>query len=229
MERRGFLSGLLSVPLFRRLLSLPLFGSIFRPILGEKAFSKQMADREKAGLRGSVKTCVEETTYAKRKSLTTTEYGLDGRLLATRNSYSDGSEWVTTRTYAADGRLVKTATGKSGEPATESVYTYDERGRLKEITNADGKANLTSYRYDDEGRKTEVKTFGPEVFERNKGMAVAGSMWDAAQTGIGAPEGGSVTTLYDERDLPIELQILDSEGRVVKRFIRTYDGRGRIK
>jgi len=220
MRRRNFLSGLLSLPLFR---------SIFRRIWGEKAFSKQMTDREEAGLRGPVKTCVEETHYPNGKSLTTTEYGLDGRLLATRNSYADGSEWVTTKTYDADGRLVKTASGKSGEPANESLYTYDERGRPKEITNADGKGNLTSYRYDEQGRKTEIKTFGPEVFERNrKGVMVAGSLWDAAQTGIGALEGGSVTTVFDERGLPIELQILSSEGRVVSRFIRTYDANGRI-
>ena len=57
---------------------------------------------------------------------------------------------------------------------------------------------------------------------------VGGSLWDAAQTGIGAVEGGSVTTVFDERDLPIELQILDSEGRVVSRFVRTYDANGRI-
>jgi len=228
MRRRNFLSGLLSLPLFR---------SIFRRMWGEKAFSKQMTDREEAGLRGPVKTCVKEASYPARKSLTTAEYGLDGRLLTTRTSNPvGGSEWVTTKSYDADGRLVKTSLGKSGEPATESLYTYDytydERGRLKEITNADGKGNRTSYRYDQQGRKTEVKTFGHEVLERKReadleGAIVVGmSLWDAAQSG--ALEGGSVTTLYDDRDLPIELQILSSEGRVVSRFIRTYDANGRI-
>jgi hypothetical protein len=225
MKRRNFLSGLLS---------LPLISHIVRLVCGDKVFNglhahTHIRDREEAGLRGSVKTCVEETTYPTGKSLTTTEYDLDGRLLTTRISNSDGSEWITTKTYDADGRLVKTASGKSGEPATESLYTYDERGRLKEITNPDGQGNRTSYRYDEEGRKTEIKTFGPEVFERNRGgVMVAGSMWDATQTGIGAFEGGSVTTVFDERGLPIELQILDSEGRVVSRFVRTYDASGRI-
>jgi antitoxin component YwqK of YwqJK toxin-antitoxin module len=226
MERRNFLSGLASLPLFR---------SIFRLVGADKVFDglnapTHVTEREKAGLRGPVKTCVEETSYPTGKSLTTTEYDLDGRLLETRISNPDGSEWVTTKTYDADGRLVKASSGKSGEPATESLYTYDERGRLKEITSAEGKGNRTSYRYEQQGRKTEVKTFAPEVFERNKGMAVAGSMWDAAQAfGVGAPEGGSITTLFDERDLPIELQILDSKERVVKSFIRTYDENGRIR
>jgi len=186
-----------------------------------------MTDREEAGLRGSVRMCVEETTYATGKSLTTTEYGLDGRLLTTRASYPDGSDWVTTKTYDADGRLGKTSSGKSGEPATETLYAYDEVGRLKEVRDADGKGNLTSYRYDQQGPKTEIKTFGPEVFER-KGVIVAGSLWDAARTGIGGLKGGGVTILFDERDLPIEMQILDSKERVVSRFIRTYDANGRI-
>jgi len=225
MERRNFLSGLASLPLFRH---------IFGPVCGDKVLDglnayTHITDREQAGLRGSVKTCVEETTYPNGKFLTTTEYELDGRLLETRISNPDGSEWVTTKTNDADGRLVKASSGKSGEPATESLYAYDERGRLKEITNADGKGNRTSYRYDEQGRKTEIKTFGPEVFETNrKGVAVMGSLWDAAQTGVGAVEGGSVTTVFDERDLPIELQILNSDGRVVRRFVRSYDANGRI-
>jgi hypothetical protein len=65
--------------------------------------------------------------------------------------------------------------------------------------------------------------------ERNRNAAIVGmSLWDAAQTGIGALEGGSVTTVFDERGLPIELQILDGQERVVSRFIRTYDANGRI-
>ena len=55
-----------------------------------------MTDREKAGLRGPVKSCVEET----EKRLTATEYGLDGRLLMTRTSNTDSGR-VTTKNYDA--------------------------------------------------------------------------------------------------------------------------------
>ncbi len=187
-----------------------------------------MTDREKAGLRGPVRTRVEETIYPGGKFLTTTEYSLDGRLLASSASNSDGSAWVTTQTYDADGRLVKTASGNSGERAAEILYTYDEGGRLKEIRDADGKGSRTSYRYDQQGHKTEIKKFAPEVIERNRGAMTTESLWDAAHMGIGVPTGGSVTTLYDDPDLPMEVQVLDSEGRVVSRLIRTYDARGRI-
>ena len=40
----------------------------------------------------------------------------------------------------------------------------------------------------------------------------------------GALEGGSVTTLFDRRDLPIELQILDSLINQSRRIIRTING-----
>ncbi len=187
-----------------------------------------MTDREKAGLRGPVRTRVEETIYPGGKFLTATEYSLDGRLLATRASNPDGSGWVTTQSYDADGRLVKTASGKSGEPSAEILYTYDEGGRPKETRDADGKGNRTSYRYDQQGRKTEIQRFAPEVIERNQRSISTDSLWDAAQRGVGVTTGGSVTTLYDDRDLPTEVQILDSEGRVISRFIRTYDVNGRI-
>src|SRR5437899_1186642 len=92
-----------------------------------------MTDREEAGLRGSVRICVEETTYPTGKSLTTTEYGPDGRLLTTRASNSDGSECFTTKTYEADGRLVKTSSAKSGEPATETSMRTMKRAGSRRV------------------------------------------------------------------------------------------------
>ena len=86
MERRDFLSGLMALPLFSK--------STFWPVFGDEVFNglnapTHMTDREEAGLRGLVKSCVEETIGPRRKSLTTTEYGLDGRLLTTRTSHPD--------------------------------------------------------------------------------------------------------------------------------------------
>jgi hypothetical protein len=52
-----------------------------------------MTDREKAGLRGPVKTCVEENIYPTGTVLVTSEYTLDGKLLVSRSGYQDDSEW----------------------------------------------------------------------------------------------------------------------------------------
>ena len=190
--------------------------------------SIRVSDREKAELRGPVRTCGEETIYPGGKFLTTTEYSLDGRLLTTRTVQSDGSEWVTSQTYDADGRLVKTASGKRGEPAAESFYAYDETGRLLSITNSPEHGNRTDFRYDEQGRKTTTQTFDLKTLQRTQNSAFGGSPGDAALAGFGVPAGGNVTTIYDENDSPTESQVHDAEGRLVSRFVRTYDANGRI-
>ena len=156
--------------------------------------------------------------------MTATEYSLDGRLLTTRTSNTDGSEWLLTRTYDANSHLVKVASGKSGEPATESLYSYDETGRLVSITNNPQGGSRTDFRYDVQGRKTAIQTFDAETLERAKKTMFLGSTWDAALgAGIGVPVGGRVTTIYDENEQPTEAQILDADGQVVIRFVRTYN------
>lgn len=187
-----------------------------------------MTDREKVGLRGLVKTCLEENIYPTHKYSVASEYTIDGKLLTSRTNHGDVSEWLTANTYDADGRLIKTTTGKSGEPATESLYTYDEVGRLLSITNNPQAGGRTDFRYD-EGRKVAVQTFDAETLQRAQNSMFAGSPWDAAVTaGIGVPIGGSVVTIYDERDQQTELQIVDAEGQPVNRFVRTYNANGRI-
>src|SRR6266513_2077998 len=93
--------------------------------------STHMSDREKAGLRGPVRTCLEEIIYPTGKYLSTTEYSTDGRVLTIRTTQPDGSEWVTTNIYDTNGHLVKTVSGKPGEPGTEMRYDYDETRTLQ--------------------------------------------------------------------------------------------------
>jgi len=192
-----------------------------------------MTDREKAGFRGPLRICVEEMDYPAGKHVTTTEFTPDGRLLSTRHSNPDGSEWITAQTYDAAGRLVKTTSGKSGEPAEETLHSYDEAGRLLTITHSLKKGDRTEFHYDGQGHKSSIQYFDPETLRRFKGVkggvAVCGSQWDAAvSSGIGVPVGGKITTTYNEKDQPTEAQILDGHGQVVTRFVRTYDSDGRI-
>jgi hypothetical protein len=74
-----------------------------------------MSEREQHGLRGQVKSCVQEsafsgTTDAEGKtppeihSAYTTEYDGAGRTLSTRSENSDGSQWVTCYSYNPFGR-----------------------------------------------------------------------------------------------------------------------------
>lgn len=169
-----------------------------------------MSDREKARLRGPVKTCVEETILPDgSKYLTTTEYSPDGRLLTERTTNSDGSEWVRTQTYDGDGRLTKTISGRANEPGTESLYTYEVH-------------------YDEQGGKTMIQSFDPATLQRAQSSMYSGSPWDAAVgAGIGVPVGGKIITIYDENDQPTEAQIRDVKEHIVSRFVRTYDANGR--
>jgi YD repeat-containing protein len=197
--------------------------------LSSETRSTPVSDREKAGLRGPVKMCVEENSLPDgNKYSTASEYSPEGRLLTTRMSNSDGSEWVTTHTYQADGRLAKVVSGKGGEPGSETLYAYNETGRLLAITNGGGESGRTEFHYDEQGRKTSTQTFDPKVLERAQNSAFSGSPWDAALGGTGVPLGGNITMTYDENDQPTEAQIHDADGRLVSRFVRKYDVNGQL-
>ena len=187
-----------------------------------------MSEREKAGLRGPVHICVEEAVYPTGKFSIAQTYDLDGKLLVSRSSNSDGSDWVTTRTYDSDGRLTSIVSGKSGAAGLESLYSYYDSGRLLSITNKFRKDDRIDFRYDAQGRKTSIQTFAPDTLERKRNSALDGSPWDAAQMGFGVPTGGNVTTFYDQNDRPTEAQILDAQGQIVSRVVRTYRANGQL-
>ena len=189
-----------------------------------------MTDREKAGLRGPVKTCVEEGSYAVGKYLITTEFTSDGKLLSTRHTNPDGSEWSTVQAYDPAGRLVKTTVVQSGEVSDETTHSYDETGRRLHIAHAPKKGDRTEFHYDEQGVKSSIQYFDPETLRgfQTQSVSVGGSFWDAATHGIGVPMGGTITTSYNANDQPIEAQVRDADGQVVTRFVRTYDTAGRM-
>jgi hypothetical protein len=57
-----------------------------------------VSDRDKAGLRGPVRTVLDEQTFSgadgqQLLTTTTTHYASDGRILEVRTGNPDGSEW----------------------------------------------------------------------------------------------------------------------------------------
>lgn len=187
-----------------------------------------MSDREKASLRGPVHVCVEEVAYPTGKFSTTHTYDIDGKLLVSSSKSSNGSDWVTTRTYDSDGHLLSIVSGKSGDPGLESLYSYDDSGRLLSITNNIGKGDRIDFQYNAQGRKSSVQTFAPQSLESKRNAASSGSPWDAAQMGFGVPSGGTVVTLYDQNGQPTEAQVLDAQGQLVSRVLRTYGTNGQL-
>ena len=194
------------------------------------------SDREKAELRGPVKTCLEETTYPSRTDSnglpsvpftqrSEMDYDEQGRLLASLYHNPDGSVWVVRNTYDTSGKLIKTTSGKEGRPSRATNYAYDEQGRLTSITK-DGAAPVT-FHYDEQGRKTKVQTSRAEDYRANVGTA--GSPFAAADMPPNLAGGGTATTKYDENDRPTEVEVRNAQGELVSRAVSVYDNQGNIK
>jgi len=151
----------------------------------------------------------------------TREYDRDGKILELRGVDVDRLRWGTRWVYDSDERLVRTTTiardatyGASGEvlrrgplhgASVEQVYSYDQAGRLISLTG--GHRGLKDFRYDEHGRKTKVETINPQP-HANSGIPEFSAVIEFAERGNAIRlEGGSITTLYDNRDQPAQVQI----------------------
>ncbi len=196
------------------------------------------SDRAMSGLRGPVKSCSEESVFtpiagtgataSEVRSESTSEYDADGRILQRRSRNSDGSYWVMRYEYTSSGRLLKTVSGTEGQPLTEThyAYSYDPQGRLQSITTDEKSKAPVSFRYDELGRKTKIETSRAEDYRAS--MASVGSPFEAADQAPNLPGGGSATTVYDEHDRPIEVQVRDASGEQLSHALRTYDAGGHV-
>jgi len=196
-----------------------------------------ISNREQSGLRGLVKTCVEETThpgvtspdgslFPEWQSWYKTEYDSDGRFIATRSRNPDGSEWETRYAYNVAGQLLRTVWGNVGKPTAETVYSYDGGGRLISITDSRTPDNPVKFGYDERGKRTKVQVSRPGDYRSN--VAVAGSPFQVADSAPNLPSGGCATTLYDDQGRPYEVQIRDAQGEMMSRAVRSYDDKGNV-
>src|ERR1700756_2114753 len=134
-----------------------------------------ITDRDKAGLRGPVKSVLNEQTFSGADGQqflmsTTTEYAADGRTLEQRIGNSDGSIWVTRYTYYADGRLLKTVSGKVGSAVdSQTTYLYDDARRLVGVESGDH--DKATYKYDEKGRKWIIENYGSRSLPPNTAYA----------------------------------------------------------
>jgi YD repeat-containing protein len=197
-----------------------------------------MSDREQNGLRGPVKSCTEENTfggftdsegktYPPSRVEYTTEYDLNGRVIANRTTNSDGSKWIVSHDYDPSGRLLKISWGTEGQATTQTTYSYDQQGRLERISDPDRPNSPVTFRYDERGRKTKTEISRPADYRPEVG-ATAGSPFEVADRAPNLAGGGTATTTYDEHDRPAEVEVRDAEGNLVNRAVRTYDAQGHV-
>ncbi|MGA8270906.1 MAG: hypothetical protein WB919_05050 [Candidatus Sulfotelmatobacter sp.] len=188
-----------------------------------------MSDRDKAGLRGSVKTALEEQNFSgadgqQLLTTTTTRYAPDGRILERRTANPDGSEWVASYTYHSDGRLLKTAFGKvNSAPNSETTYLYDEVARLVGVKSGD--KIQARYQYDDKGRKSVIESYDSESLSPN---AAYEAHWEGTDLGFATHLGGTLRTLYNDQGVATGAQFSDAEGKLVGHIVRKFDAEGHV-
>lgn len=188
-----------------------------------------MSDRDKAGLRGSVKTVLNERTFSGADgqqflTSTTTEYASDGRILELRIGNSDGSIWVTSYSYYADGRLLKTVSGKAGSAADfQTSYLYDDARRLVGMESDDHEK--ATYKYDEKGRKSIIENYGSVSLPPNTAYA---PHWEGTDLGFAPYPGGTLTTSYNEQGVATGAELRDAEGTLLGHIVRKFDAQGRI-
>ena len=214
------------------------FASIFLLIVSPAWFvlaqqssptSAFMSDRDKAGLRGAVKTVVEEHTFSGRDTqqlltTTTTQYAPDGRILEQRMGNSDASEWVIRYAYHPDGRLLKTVSGKANSvPSSETTYLYDGAQRLVGMKSGD--KIQVHYDYDDNGRKSVIESYDSEPLPPNTAYA---AHWEGTDLGFAPYPGGTLKTSYNEQGVATGAELRDAEGTLVGHIVRKFDAEGRV-
>lgn len=216
-------------------LPLCLFASAILLTSSAGGSDLQKTNASDSGLRGPIRQCFEQTTYladenVPEHSLTNTSvYSPGGWLLQSRMEYSSGPAYVTTHTYDAAGHLLRKSAGSedpSGAGKLDTTYNYDDKGQLRSASSGAGSLDL-SYDRDGNGRKRRVEHL--PVFPNAPNTGIGAMPWENSDVLFPPPSGGTVTTLYDERDRPVQGQISDANGRLMLRIVRTYDTQGRIQ
>jgi hypothetical protein len=198
MDRRQVLAGMTAIGLAGNfnLNALANFQGAFLPARG----NVHRSDRERAGLRGPVKTCAD-FSGDEVESMCEAEYGMDGRLLVWRGSVSSGAR-------------------------VERFYSYDETGRLVGIA-GDSADRTDEFHFDEQGRKTLVRTVPPRP-DRHTAATGIGILFEATEEGECLTGGGTITTRYNETDQPSEVLVRDSNGELLTRIVHKYDTDGRL-
>ena len=99
-----------------------------------------MSDRAQAGLRGPVKSCIEENTLppvpdvpersSEIRYRFTRTYDPEGHELSTVHGNSDGSQWISRNQYDTSGQLLKDCLRNRRQGADRNDLLIRSRGQV---------------------------------------------------------------------------------------------------
>jgi len=158
------------------------------------------------------------------RGLTVTSFHPDGAVSASDYQNPDGSVSHSRCVYDDAGRLVESNFQFGDGPIDRTVYSYDEAGRhvrTVQVSHDGTRTDSEICTYDAGGKKTKVRFLG--VGRANTAYAVEGS-----EQAYGAPGATTMTTTYDERDLPSKVVFEDANGNTATQVVFVRDSAGRL-
>jgi hypothetical protein len=197
-------------------------------------------ERDGWGLRGPVHTCrIQRTWYFRRcgadaceteerGDTTTLEFRANGSLARNWHRNPDGSEWTTTSEYNDTGQRTTTRSENGAGLMDLQYYEYNTAGQLVRVIaqpNGGGDRIAESYDYDAGGRKK--KTFYVDLAAQRPNTHYAWGI-EGTDSNYSAPGAATLTTLYNERDQPTNLDFHDRAGRLLSRVEFRYDQDGNL-
>ena len=166
-----------------------------------------MTDREKAALRGPVRTCLQKYEDSQGYSYATQcTYEPDGRLLESRTIHPNSPEWASACIYDSAGHLTKVISDQAGGNRSETLYSYDKNGRIIEI-------------------RAVVQ---PEPPQHRASSVALDFAAEGPHDELPIPHCGSLKIIYDETGRPIEIHTFGIKDQLLSKSIRSYDAGGRL-
>jgi hypothetical protein len=186
-------------------------------------------------VRGPVRTLRREFaewnsvdgTWQAPRGISTVTFRRDGQVSEGESHNPDGSVAHWARMFDDSGRIIESQEWMDDGPRTRRLYSYDDRGRLTATTlvTLDGtRRQIETCHYDSTGGKTKVVNLGAE----QPGMRIDGYGVEGTELAYGAPHAATLTTVYDDRELPSEASFHDANGNLVRRIVFSRDSEGRV-
>jgi hypothetical protein len=150
----------------------------------------------------------------------------DGKISKSEHRNPDGSVSHSGYSYDESDRLTETQFQVNDGPIHRNICHYDEFGRLIQTVRVDESGvqqSSETFSYDSAGRKTKVQAAPTLANETLFLFGIEGT--DSYYSAAGA---ATMTTVYDDREQPVEALLHDANRRLLRRMIFIRDRTGKL-